>query len=431
MKIYNNPERAQWAELLKRPAQDDSDIRGRVRDIMEDVRLRGDRAVKAYTQKFDGPALAQQRVGPQELDEAAAQVAPGLKAAITQAVANIERFHAAQRPKEIAVETQPGLRCWQKPVPVPAVGIYIPGGTAPLFSTVLMLAIPARIAGCPEIVMTTPPGKDGNVHPAILYAAQVAGVKTIIKAGGVQAIAAMTYGTAEVPQVDKIFGPGNQYVTLAKQFAAMQGKAIDMPAGPSEVMVVADETTPPEFAAADLLSQAEHGADSQVVLVVQTQAVAQKILEILQKQLNDLPRKEIAQQALAHSRVFVLSDKAQQLDVINFYAPEHLILAGQDAQALAAGVVNAGSVFVGQYTPESLGDYASGTNHVLPTNGFARAFSGVNLDSFYKKITFQQASPEALNQIAPHVEIMAATEQLEAHRLAVALRKQAVGRKEN
>lgn len=422
MEIIRNPERNQWATLLRRPAIEQESLRGRVKEIMDAVRDKGDTAVRRYTQKFDQVYPEQLLVTEEELKAAAQKVPEALKIAIKTAQRNIATFHEAQKPQELQTETSPGITCRQKPVPISAVGLYIPGGTAPLFSTVLMLAVPAQIAGCSEIVMCSPPDKHGNIHPATLYAASIAGVQKIMKAGGVQAVAAMTHGTESIPSVHKIFGPGNQYVTMAKQMAAMEGLAIDMPAGPSEVLVVADKTTPPRYAAIDLLSQAEHGADSQVVLVADNEESAKAIANETDALLQTLPRRQLASQSLEHSRIIVMEDRGTLMELVNHYAPEHLILSTEDAETLAEQVIHAGSVFIGRYTPESLGDYASGTNHVLPTNGYARAFSGVNLDSYYKKITFQQASRKGLQGIGHDVMAMAEAEALEAHRLAVKLR---------
>jgi histidinol dehydrogenase len=356
------------------------------------------------------------------LAEAENHISPGLKKAIELASANIEKFHTAQKPEIRKVETMPGVICWQKPVAIEKVGLYIPGGTAPLFSTVLMLAIPARIAGCKEIVLCTPPGKNGKIHPAILFAAKFAGVKKVFKLGGVQAIGAMAYGTESVPKVHKIFGPGNQYVTAAKQLVSMNEVAIDMPAGPSEVMVVADETSNPAFVASDLLSQAEHGADSQVILVANSQDLIEQVKNEISRQLEKLPRKEFAKKSLENSVLIVMENEQETVDLINEYAPEHLILSTKNYTELAEKVTNGGSVFLGNFTPESTGDYASGTNHTLPTNGWARSYSGVNLDSFLKKITFQEISGDGLKSIGPAIEMMAAAEELEAHKNAVSLR---------
>lgn len=422
MRIYSNPAPDRWAELLRRPARDFSTLEGAVRETLEAVRTRGDAALRELTACFDGVELTDFRVPEAELAGAAARIAPELRQAIATAYANIEKFHARQAEAPVVVETLPGVRCWRKSVGIDKVGLYIPGGTAPLFSTVLMLGIPARLAGCPEIVLCTPPGRDGRVHPAILAAARQCGIEQVYSVGGAQAIAAMAYGTESIPAVYKIFGPGNAYVTVAKQLVAQEGPAIDMPAGPSEVMVVADETANPSFVAADLLSQAEHGSDSQVVLVCFEAAFAESVIARVDRLLIDLPRREMAAASLANSVALVAPDRDTAVRIINSYAPEHLILATADAHALGERVTNAGSVFLGHYTPESVGDYASGTNHTLPTNGYARQYSGVSLDSFVKKITFQELSPAGLRNLGPTVEIMAAAEELEAHRLAVSLR---------
>jgi histidinol dehydrogenase len=386
------------------------------------VKLRGDSAVKRYTREFDGVILRKLEVTEKEINQAVKGLDVELKASIQLAAANIRRFHQAQHQAGENIETMPGVRCWRKAVGIEKVGLYIPGGSAPLFSTLLMLAIPATIAGCKEIVLCTPPQKDGTVHPAILFAAFVAGVKRIFKVGGVQAIAAMAYGTQSIPQVYKIFGPGNQYVTIAKQLAQQEGVAIDMPAGPSEVCVLADDTAEPAFIAADLLSQAEHGPDSQVFFVTTSKTLVPKVQQALQEQIALLPRKALAELSLSNSRAIVLSDMKDAMEMVNAYAPEHLILCCAEAEALAEQVVNAGSVFIGNYSPESVGDYASGTNHTLPTNGFARAYSGVSVDSFVKKITFQQLSKEGLLGIGKAVMTMAEAEGLSGHARAVSVR---------
>ena len=431
MQIFRNPAPAQWPALQQRPQADSSaQVLARAAGIFDEVARRGDEALRQYAADLDGvPNLTELRVSAQELAEGAAQVPMALQAAIRQARQNIEAFHAAQRPAavEAVVETMPGVRCWRRSVPVQRVGLYIPGGSAPLFSTLLMLGVPARLAGCRDIVLCTPPGRgDGCIAPAILFAAQELELTTLLKAGGAQAVAALTVGTASVPAVDKIFGPGNRYVTAAKQLAAQRGVAIDMPAGPSEVLVIADASANPAFVAADLLSQAEHGPDSQVVLLTDSEAVLAGVLAELNRQLPQLPRADIARQALAESRALLLPDTTAMLAFSNAYAPEHLILAVADPAALAGNVVNAGSVFMGHLTPEAVGDYASGTNHTLPTGGYARAYSGVSLDSFYKKITFQQLTPAGLTALAPVVEAMAAAEGLQAHARAVALRREAL-----
>lgn len=422
MEIIKYPPRSEWDALTERPALDVSTLFDTVRRVLDDVRREGDEAVRRYEAEFDHVALDNLEVTPEELAAAAGQLSDELRTAIRTARANIETFHAAQRFSGRKIETAPGVTCWQKAVPIEKVGLYIPGGSAPLFSTVLMLAVPARIAGCREIILTTPPRRDGTVHPAILYAAQVAGVSHIFKAGGIQAIAAMAYGTETIPKAYKLFGPGNQYVTAAKQLVSLKDVAIDMPAGPSEVEVIADETAAPDFIAADFLSQAEHGPDSQALLVTAGEALAVPVARAIEAQLDKLPRKEITEKALRHSRIIVLRDTDEVIDFTNRYAPEHLIIQTRDYAALADRIENAGSVFLGPYTPESAGDYASGTNHTLPTNGYARAYSGVNLDSFIKKITFQEITSEGIRTLGPTIQTMAENEQLEAHRNAVTLR---------
>lgn len=422
MKVIKYPGREEWDELLKRPVMNVDTMREVVRTVLDDVRNGGDEAVKAYEKKFDKADLDTLAVSAEEMEEAENKVSDALKEALNLAHDNIEKFHAAQRFESRKVEVRPGVTCWQKAVPIEKVGLYIPGGTAPLFSTVLMLATPAKIAGCKEIVLCTPPGKDGKVHPAILYAAKVAGVNRIFKAGGVQAIGAMAYGTESIPKVYKIFGPGNQYVMAAKQQVSLHDVAIDMPAGPSEVEVLADATSNPAFVAADLLSQAEHGPDSQVLLVSTDEALLTKVQEETQRQLEALPRKEIAAKALANSKLVLVNDLDEAMELTNRYAPEHLIIETTDYMEAAGKVVNAGSVFLGSYTPESAGDYASGTNHTLPTNGYATAYSGVNLDSYHRKITFQELTPQGVAQIGRAVETMAAGEMLDAHKHAMTLR---------
>jgi histidinol dehydrogenase len=420
--IIINPEKNKWAKLLQRPALDTAMLEEKVAAILNDVKTNGDTAVKKYASMFDGVELNELKVSPAEIEAAAAQVDDALKAAIDIAKNNITGFHTAQKEAVQKIETMPGVVCWRKSVAIQKVGLYIPGGTAPLFSTLLMLAVPATIAGCPQIVVCTPSNNNGNVNPVVLYIAGMLGITEIFKIGGVQAIGAMAYGTATVPQVYKIFGPGNQYVTCAKQLINKEGIAIDMPAGPSEVAVYADDTCNPAYVAADLLSQAEHGADSQVLLVAASSTIIEKVQLELDRQLQQLPRKEFAVQSLAGSRFIVLQNKDAAFDLLNEYAPEHLIIASDDAVALSEKVVNAGSIFMGHYAPESAGDYASGTNHTLPTNGYAKAYSGVSLDSFVKKITFQQLTAEGLNNIGNAVEIMAAAEGLQAHKNAVSIR---------
>lgn len=422
MKTHINPQRNLWPEILQRPVMDVSGLHEKVKGILTNIKTMGDAALRNYTVQFDGVAPDQFSVTEEEIGAAADSLDPELKTAIELAAANIEHFHSTQMPVTTKVETLPGVTCWQKAVAIEKVGLYIPGGTAPLFSTVLMLAIPARLAGCSEIVMCTPPGKNGNINPAILYAANFAGVKKIYKLGGVQAIGAMAYGTETVPKVYKIFGPGNQFVTAAKQLVSMNDVAIDMPAGPSEVMVVADDTSNPAFVASDLLSQAEHGIDSQVILVTNSSKVADQVNDQIALQINGLLRKDIAQKSLAHSLCIIMDDDELIVDIINAYAPEHLILSVSGCYSMAEKVINAGSVFLGNYTPESAGDYASGTNHTLPTNGWARTYSGVNLDSFMKKITFQELTTQGLKTIGPAIETMAAAEQLDGHKHAVTLR---------
>ena len=422
MEIIKYPGREDWSSLAKRPALDVTTLFDTVRSVLDDVRERGDEAVKEYEARFDKVNLSALRVSEEEMREAEHLVPDDLRQAIRRAKENIERFHASQRFEGKKVETAPGVVCWQKAVAIEKVGLYIPGGTAPLFSTVLMLAVPARIAGCGEIVLCTPPGKDGKVHPAILFAAEVAGVSRIFKAGGIQAIAAMAYGTESVPKVYKIFGPGNQYVTAAKQLVSLKDVAIDMPAGPSEVEVIADETANPDFIAADFLSQAEHGADSQAILVTTSEAIVEPVVKAIREQVERLPRKEITEKALSHSRVIVLRNQEEVIDFTNQYAPEHLIIQTRDFASIAERIENAGSVFLGPYTPESAGDYASGTNHTLPTNGYAKAYSGVNLDSFIKKITFQEITADGIRDLGDTIRTMAANERLEAHRNAVTIR---------
>ena len=416
------PDKARWSEILKRPGLNVESLFDTVRVILDRVKSEGDRAVLDYEVQFDKVRLDSLAVTEEEMQEAEGLIGEDLKAAIRLAKQNIETFHAAQRFEGKRVETQPGVTCWQKAVPIEKVGLYIPGGTAPLFSTVLMLAVPAKIAGCEEIVLCTPPGKDGKVHPAVLFAARVAGVSRIFKAGGVQAIGAMAYGTESVPRVYKIFGPGNQYVTAAKQLVSLRDVAIDMPAGPSEVEVLADETANPVFVAADLLSQAEHGVDSQAVLVTTSPELCRAVVKEVERQLALLPRREIAARSLENSKLIVARDMDEAIALTNAYAPEHLIIQTADYTRVAGQVRNAGSVFLGPYASESAGDYASGTNHTLPTNGYARAYSGVSLDSFIRKITFQEITPEGLRRIGPAIMTMAANEHLDAHKNAVKVR---------
>lgn len=428
MILIDYPEKSQWQELLKRPVMNTESLFGTVQGIIDRVKAGGDEAVLQYEMQFDKESLSALAVSSEEFDETENLIDEELKAAIRLAAGNISAFHAAQRFVGKKVETQPGVTCWQKAVPIEKVGLYIPGGTAPLFSTVLMLAVPACIAGCREIVLCTPPGKDGKVHPAVLFAARVAGVQRVFKAGGVQAIAAMAYGTESIPKVYKIFGPGNQYVTAAKQLVSLRDVAIDMPAGPSEVEVLADATANPVFVAADLLSQAEHGVDSQAVLITTSKELQQAVKNEVERQLDLLPRKEIAARSLANSKLIVVKDMEEAVEMTNAYAPEHLIVEAENYMAVAEQIVNAGSVFLGTLTPESAGDYASGTNHTLPTNGYAKAYSGVSLDSFIRKMTFQEIKPEGLCKIGPAIEVMAANESLDGHKNAVSVRLDAVRR---
>ena len=429
MKVIRYPERSEWKMLLERPHMNTEQLTDTVCSVLADVRERGDRAVLDYEEKFDKVRMTQLAVTDAEMDEAEQLVDEELKKALQLAERNIAAFHGAQRFETKRIETAPGVWCWQKAVAIEKVGLYIPGGTAPLFSTVLMLAVPARIAGCREIVLCTPPDKNGKVNPAILYAARLAGVSRIFKAGGVQAIGAMAYGTESVPPVYKIFGPGNQYVMAAKQQVSLHDVAIDMPAGPSEVEVLADATANPCFVAADLLSQAEHGTDSQVLLVTTSDRLIEAVQAEVERQLNLLPRKEIAARSLENSRLILVRSMDEAMELTNEYAPEHLIIEAADYETLAGKVVNAGSVFMGDYTPESAGDYASGTNHTLPTSGYAKAYSGVNLDSFVRKITFQEIAPQGIRNIGPAIEVMAANEQLDAHKNAVTVRLNALREK--
>jgi len=422
MQIYYHPSVEEWEQIITRPVQEAVSLRAKISAVLEEVRHRGDVAVRKYTEQFDGAKLLHLRLSEAEIKEGADKVPAPLAAAILQARSNIECFHAGQKEDPKVVETMPGIRCWRKSVGIEKVGLYIPGGTAPLFSTLLMLGIPAKLAGCKQIVLCSPPNQHGELHPAILYAAREIGVTEVYRIGGVQAIGAMAYGTESVPRVYKIFGPGNQFVTGAKQMVQMEGVAIDMPAGPSEVCVWADETASPAFVAADLLSQAEHGADSQVLMVTTHAPLAGAVMEEVQRQVQELPRRDLAERALGHSQIVVVRDRVEALALVNAYAAEHLIIACANAGELAEGVINAGSVFLGNYSPESAGDYASGTNHTLPTNGFARAYSGVSLDSFVRKITFQDLSREGLERLAPTVVEMAKAEGLDAHARAVQIR---------
>ncbi len=422
MKVYKYPDKKDWAEIIRRPVIDNSMLRKTVKKILKKVRLNGDKAVRKFSKEFDGVKLKQLAVTEKEINAAQITVSDELKQAIQQAKSNIETFHASQKETIKKIETMPGVICWRQLVGIEKVGLYIPGGSAPLFSTVLMLAVPAQIAGCKEIVLCTPPSKDGSINAAILYAAELCGIKNIFKAGGVQAIAAMAYGTESISRVFKIFGPGNQYVTLAKQIVQQQGIAIDMPAGPSELLVIADEAAIPEYVAADLLSQAEHGPDSQVMLLTTNEEVAEKIILAIKDQLKELPRNEIIALALQNSKAIIVKDMEEAIALSNLYAPEHLILACINAEEMSNKIVSAGSVFIGNYSPESAGDYASGTNHTLPTNGYAAMYSGVSIDSFVKKITYQQLTKEGLENISNTVMKMAAAEGLDAHKNAVAIR---------
>ncbi len=426
MQIIRYPDKKEWGSYLQRPHRDASELRDTVRGVLSDVRNRGDEAVKEYELKFDKVSLQSLQVSQTEMKEAESLVSDELKAAIQLAHDNIERFHRAQQFHGEKIQTQPGVLCWQKSVAIERVGLYIPGGTAPLFSTVLMLATPAKIAGCKDIVLCSPPNREGKLHPAILVSARIAGVDRIYKIGGVQAIGAMAYGTESVPKVSKIFGPGNQFVTAAKQEVSLHDVAIDMPAGPSEVAVMADDSANAEFVAADLLSQAEHGIDSQAVMFTDSEQLAEAVSHEVERQLNLLPRKEIAAQSLQYSRIIVVNNLEEVIDITNEYAPEHLILAMRDYMKVAERVINAGSVFLGNYSCESAGDYASGTNHTLPTSGYAKAYSGVNLDSFCRKITFQELTAEGIRNIGPAVELMAEAEHLDAHRRAMTVRLKAI-----
>jgi histidinol dehydrogenase len=422
MKKFFNPTKAEWPEILKRPTQTVEDIEETVNQVFAEVKSKGDVAVSKYTELFDGINLANTQVTEKEISVAANEVSEELKEAIKLAKNNIEKFHTAQKTDRIEIETTNGVKCWQEKRAIQKVGLYIPGGSAPLFSTILMLAAPANIAGCKEIVLCTPPDKNGNVHPAILYTAELCGVTKIYKVGGIQAIAAMTFGTESIPKVYKIFGPGNQFVTVAKQLATRHNVAIDMPAGPSELLVVADDSSNAAFVASDLLSQAEHGVDSQVILVSTSKDLIEKVEKEVESQLEVLPRKSIADKAIAHSRLIFVEKKKDALELIDEYGPEHFIICAEDEAFFTEGIHNAGSVFIGNYTPESAGDYASGTNHTLPTNGYAKQYSGVNLDSFMKSMTFQKITEEGIKEIGPAIELMAQAEGLEAHKNAVTLR---------
>ncbi|WP_297805614.1 histidinol dehydrogenase [uncultured Polaribacter sp.] len=422
MKNINNPQRKDWSQILERPTKTVEDIEKTVNQIFGDVQKNGDAAVKKYTQLFDGVSLDNVIVSIEEINEAIAEVSSELKDAINLAKENITKFHTAQKTDKVFVETTKGVSCWQEKRPIQKVGLYIPGGTAPLFSTVLMLAIPAQIAGCKEIVLCSPPNKEGKIHPAILYTANLCGVTKIIKVGGIQAIASFTFGTETVPKVYKIFGPGNQFVTVAKQLSTKYGIAIDMPAGPSELLVVADNKANASYVASDLLSQAEHGADSQVILVSTSKKLIDEVTLEIKKQLLELPRIQIAQKAIENSKSIFVENDEIALELINEYGPEHFIVCTNNNDFYVDNIENAGSVFIGNYTPESAGDYASGTNHTLPTNGFSKSYSGVNLDSFTKSITFQEINKEGIQIIGKSIELMAAAEGLEAHKNAVSIR---------
>jgi histidinol dehydrogenase len=422
MKWHDKPARKEWPEILKRPVQDAAEIEPAVSNILADVKKDGDQALRKFAGMFDKHVPNNFEAGSSEISASSQFLSKQLKESIQLAASNIKLFHEAQIREEDIIETTTGVRCWRRIVPIQKIGLYIPGGSAPLFSTILMLGIPASMAGCRDIVLCSPPDKNGQLHPAILYAAGLAGISRIFKVGGAQAIAAMAYGTQTIPCVHKIFGPGNQYVTCAKQLVQKDGVAIDMPAGPSELAIFADETANPEYVAADLLSQAEHGEDSQVLLVCQDKVVAESVEKALGRQLDLLPRKQVAVKSLVHSKIILVKHEDEAMDLLNEYAPEHLILAARNPQRLAGMVINAGSVFLGHYAPESAGDYASGTNHVLPTNGYAHSYSGVSLDSFVRKISFQEITREGLMKIGPAVEAMAEAEGLHAHANAVKIR---------
>ncbi|WP_299128675.1 histidinol dehydrogenase [uncultured Winogradskyella sp.] len=422
MKTYINPKKSEWSALLQRPTKTVDAIEATVNTVFNEVKNKGDKAIKAYTSKFDKVELEVIEVTKDEIDEAEKRISKDLKKAIELARKNIKRFHKAQKTKKVSLKTMKGVKCWQEKRPIQKVGLYIPGGTAPLFSTVLMLSIPAKIAGCKEIVLCSPPNSEGKIADEILYTAKRCGVTKIVKVGGIQAIAGLTFGTESIPQVYKIFGPGNQYVTVAKQLATKHGVAIDMPAGPSELLVMADESANPAYVASDLLSQAEHGSDSQVILVTTSNAFAEKVNAEVESQLADLPRKDMATDAIANSKSIVVKDFKTALDLIDEYGPEHFIVSTTDNDFFVESIGNAGSVFIGNYTPESAGDYASGTNHTLPTNGFSKAYSGVNLDSFQKSITFQKISQKGIAAIGPAIELMAEAEGLQAHKNAISIR---------
>jgi len=427
MNVYNNPDKKKWGSIAVRPVMDTKSLQDYVKIILQDVKANGDEAVKKYTLQFDRVQTKKLAVSAEEINEASQLISPALKKAIEMAANNIRLFHEKQLQQSEIIETMPGIKCWRRSVGIEKVGLYIPGGTAPLFSTVLMLGIPAKLAGCKEIILTSPPnsylnGEADRIHPAILFAAQLTGVTKIFRVGGVQAIAAMAYGTETIPAVYKIFGPGNQYVNCAKQLVQLDGIAIDMPAGPSEVCVIVDESCNPAFVAADLLSQAEHGTDSQVLLICNDESIVRKVSEEIEKQFQNLQRRDIIEQVLRNSNAVVLPGVNEAIELINEYAPEHLIIACKEAEVIADRIVNAGSVFLGNYSPESAGDYASGTNHTLPTNGFAKSYSGVSVDSFVKKITYQQITKQGLQQIGDTVEQMASAEGLDAHKNAISIR---------
>lgn len=422
MQIFKYPSKETWAQILARPVFDSTSLFDTVQTVLNDVRLRGDEAVKEYTDKFDKVTLSHIEVTKDEILEAEKSVSAQLKQAIEMARRNIWKFHSEQQHELTEIQTSPGVYCWQKAIAIEKVGLYVPGGTAPLFSTVLMLGIPAQIAECKEIILCTPPNKEGKVHPAVLYAAKVAGVHRIFKVGGTQAIGAMAYGTETVPKVYKIFGPGNQYVTAAKQLVSLRDVAIDMPAGPSEVEVLADNTANPAFVAADMLSQAEHGVDSQSILITVDESLVEKVVEEIKAQVELLPRKDLALKALDNSKIIVLKTLEEAVEMTNEYAPEHLIISTHYHMGVAENIINAGSVFLGNYTPESAGDYASGTNHTLPTNGYAKAYNGVNLDSFVRKVTFQHITKEGLTNLSNAIILMAENEELQAHSNAVKVR---------
>jgi len=424
MQIIKYPDREDWQELLKRPSFDSLPLEETVKSILSEVKANGDEAVRKFTLQFDKAEINDLRVSETEIEEAGRSLSSELKDAIVTAKNNIEKFHAAQLKEIDFVETMRGVLCWRRSIPIEKIGLYIPGGSAPLFSTILMLAVPARLVGCKEIILCSPPNKEGKLNAAILFTAKLAGITKVFRIGGVQAIGAMSYGTRSVPKAYKIFGPGNQYVTCAKQLVQREGMAIDLPAGPSEVAVYADETANPSFVAADLLSQAEHGVDSQVVFITDYSLLIDSVIKEIDKQITELPRKNIALQALENSKCILVKNEMEAIDLLNEYAPEHLILSCSDADDLAQKITNAGSVFLGHYSPESVGDYASGTNHTLPTNGYAKSYSGVSVDSFVKKITFQKLSEEGLKNIANTVELMAEAEGLQGHARAVKVRRQ-------